>query len=177
MQRRPARLNDLETAMAVSLPLCAYRMHPVYGRKLHASALRTLPGRPGSTARTDSGSIGRTHRIDSRRIPRRTIPAPPRGPAQLFLGQQPQISLRPVAVHLLSVPDPPCRSPGAQEPADPRAPDPMPFCITAGTQLRTCRGGRNEVICALVSLGRSGVRAPAVGNQLDQAVRSKLCLW
>ena len=39
----------------------------------------------------------------------------PCGTMQLFLGQQPQVSFRPLTVHLLSVPGP---SPRCQRPAD-----------------------------------------------------------
>jgi hypothetical protein len=39
----------------------------------------------------------------------RRSPPGPRGTAQLFLGQQPQVSFRPLTVHFLSVPGPSAR--------------------------------------------------------------------
>jgi SnoaL-like domain len=51
--------------------------------------------------------IERTHGYQQLRSP--PDPARPRGTAQLFLGQQPQVSFRPFAAHLLCVPRPSLR--------------------------------------------------------------------
>src|SRR5580693_1567005 len=59
-----------------------------------------------SGARQGSGSAGRTLCPVLGRTARNAIRGQCRGPAELFLGQQPQVSLGPFTVHVLSVPSP-----------------------------------------------------------------------
>ena len=71
-----------------------------------AAARRHPASPPGRPAGQGPGHARRTHRVIYGPAPRRAIRAPRHGQAQLLLGQQAQINLRPVAIHLPSVPRP-----------------------------------------------------------------------